>query len=50
MIPITVALDKKDVKLDYNELKFLGLTEEVGGNIPTQEAIAEEIIDADQAY
>ena len=50
MIPITVAMDKKDVKLDYNELKFLGLTEEVGGNIPTQEDVATEILNADQAY
>ena len=50
MIPITVVIEKKEVPLDYNELKFLGLTDEVGGNIPTQEAVAEEILDADQAY
>ena len=49
MIPITKVIEE-GAKLDYNELKFLGLTDEVGGNIPTQDAIAEEIIDADQAY
>lgn len=49
MIPITKVIEE-GAKLDYNELKFLGLTDEVGGNIPTQEAIAEEILDADQAY
>lgn len=50
MIPITVVIEKKEAQLDYNELKFLGLTEETGGNIPTQDAVAEEIINADQAY
>lgn len=50
MIPITVVIEKKEAQLDYNELKFLGLTEETGGNIPTQEDVATEILNADQAY
>lgn len=50
MIPITVVMEKKEAPLDYNELKFLGLTKETGGNIPSQEDVATEIIDASQAY